>query len=103
MAAAGAQIIVFSTGRGATLGHAILPMIHVCSHPETYQKMQEDMDINAGTIVEGKESVEQVGKRIFEEIRTVASGKLTKAEAFGYDTFSVYFRDPRLDNLLGIG
>jgi altronate dehydratase large subunit len=103
MAAAGAQIIVFSTGRGATLGHAILPMIHVCSHPETYQKMQEDMDINAGTIVEGKESVEQVGKRIFEEIRTVASGKLTKAEAFGYDTFSVYFRDPRLDMLLGIG
>jgi altronate dehydratase large subunit len=103
MAAAGAQIIVFSTGRGATLGHAIVPMIHICSHPETYQKMQEDMDINAGTIVEGKEPVEQVGKRIFDEIREVASGKLTKAESLGYDTFSVYFRDPRLDALLGIG
>ncbi len=102
MAAAGAQIIVFSTGRGATLGHAIIPMIHVCSHPETYRKMAEDMDINAGTIIEGKESIMEVGKRIFEEIKEVASGKLTKAEQFGYDTFSVYFRDPRLDALLGI-
>jgi len=102
MAAAGAQIIVFSTGRGATLGHATIPMIHVCSHPETYRRMEEDMDINAGTIVEGNESVEQVGRRIFNEIREVASGKQTKAEIFGYDSFSVYFRDPRLDTLLGI-
>jgi len=60
------------------------------------------MDINAGTIVEGKESVGEVGRRIFNEIREIASGKLTKAEIFGYDTFSVYFRDPRLDALLGI-
>jgi len=102
MAAAGAQIIVFSTGRGATLGHAIVPMIHVCSHPQTYQKMAEDMDINAGTIIEGKESITEVGKRIFAEIKEVASGKLTKAEEFGYNTFSVYWRDPRLDTLLGI-
>jgi altronate dehydratase large subunit len=102
MAAAGAQMIVFSTGLGATLGHAVVPMIHVCSHPETYRKMKDDMDVNAGTIVEGTEAVEEVGRRIFEEIREVASGKLTRAESFGYDSFSVYHRDPRLDALLGI-
>lgn len=102
MAAAGAQIIVFSTGLGATLGHAVVPMIHVCSQPETYEKMKEDMDINAGTILEGTEGVEEVGRRLFDEIREVASGKLTKAESFGYQSFSVYHRDPRLDVLLGI-
>jgi len=102
MAAAGAQIIVFTTGRGATLGHAIVPLIHVCSHPETYERMKDDMDINAGTIIQGKESVESVGKRIFNEILEVASGKLTRAELLGYNNFAVYHRDPRLDILLGI-
>jgi altronate dehydratase large subunit len=102
MAAAGAQIIVFSTGRGATLGHAIVPMIHVCSHPDTYRKMKADMDINAGTIVQGKETVGEVGGRIYDEIREVASGKLTRAEKLGYNSFSCFYRDPRLDALLGI-
>jgi altronate dehydratase large subunit len=103
MAAAGAQLIVFITGRGGTFGHAIVPMIKVTGNSDTYFRMKDDMDINASTIIEGQESVEAVGQRIFNEIIEVASGKLTRGEVLGYDNFSVFQRDPRLDVLLGIG
>lgn len=102
MAAAGAQIIVFITGCGSTFGHAIVPMIKVTGNSDTYRRMKDDMDINASTIIEGRESVGAVGKRIFNEIIEVASGKLTRGEVLGYNNFSVFRRDPRLDALLGI-
>ncbi len=102
MAAAGAQIIVFITGRGGTFGHAIVPLIKVTGNSDTYLRMKDDMDINASTIIEGQESVEAVGRRIFSEIIEVASGKRTRGEVLGYDNFSVFQRDPRLDALLGI-
>ena len=102
MAAAGAQIVVFITGCGGTFGHAIVPMIKVTGNSETYRRMKDDMDINAGTIIEGQEPIEAVGQRIFNEIIEVASGKLSRGEVLGYNNFSVYRRDPRLDTLLGI-
>jgi altronate dehydratase large subunit len=102
MAAAGAQIVIFATGCGSTFGHAIVPMIKVTGNPETYRRMSEDMDINAGTIITGEESIDSVGQRIFEEVIQVASGKPTSGETFGYFNFSVYRRDPRLEALLKI-
>jgi altronate dehydratase large subunit len=102
MAAAGAQIVIFVTGCGGTFGHAIVPMIKVTGNPETYRRMSQDMDINAGTIITGEESIESVGKRIFDEVIQVASGRLTSGETFGYFNFSVYRRDPRLEALLEI-
>jgi altronate dehydratase large subunit len=102
MAAAGAQIVVFVTGCGGTFGHAVVPHIKVTGNIETYRKMPDDMDINAGTIMTGEESIESVGQRIFNEVIEVASGKLTLGETLGYYNFSVYRRDPRLETLLGI-
>ena len=102
MAAAGAQMVVFVTGCGGTFGHAIAPFIKVTGNNETYRRMSQDMDINAGTIITGEESIESVGQRIFNEMIEVASGKLTSGETLGYYNFSVYRRDPRLEALLKI-
>jgi altronate dehydratase large subunit len=60
------------------------------------------MDIDASTIITGEESIESVGQRILNEVREVASGKLTLGETLGYDNFSVFRNDPRLDVLLNI-
>jgi len=95
-------IIVFTSGRGGTFGHAVVPVLKVCGNPEAFERLRDDLDINAGTIMEGRESIEQVGSRIFREMLEVASGKLTKGEELGYDNFSVYRKDPRLDALLGV-
>ena len=102
MAAAGAQMVIFVTGCGGTFGHAIVPFIKVTGNPETYRRMPQDMDINAGTIITGKESIDSVGRRIFDEVIEVASGKATLGETLGYHNFSVYRRDPRLEALLRI-
>jgi len=102
MAAAGAQMVIFVTGCGGTFGHAIVPFIKVTGNPETYRRMPQDMDINAGTIITGEESVDSVGHRIFEEVMKVASGKATLGETLGYDNFSVFRADPRLEALLNL-
>jgi len=102
MAAAGVHIIVFATGRGGSFGHAICPLVKVTGNPETWARMAEDMDVNASTIMEGKESIESVGKRIFDEVAAVASGKQTIGEQLGFYNFAVWKRDPRLEALLGL-
>jgi altronate dehydratase large subunit len=102
MAAAGVNIIVFATGRGGVFGHAICPVVRVTGNPETWARMNEDMDINASTIMEGKESIEGVGKRILDEVVAVASGKPTISEQLGLDNFAVWKYDTRLEALLGL-
>ena len=101
MVAAGAQIVVFTTGRGSTVGHAIAPVIKVTGNPETYRRMEDDIDINAGTIIEGVESIREVGERIFNLIIQVASGRKTKAELLGYREFAIFKRDRAAERLLG--
>ncbi|GAF71129.1 unnamed protein product, partial [marine sediment metagenome] len=92
MLGGGAHIILFTTGRGSPVGTPIAPVIKITGNPHTYEKMIDNMDINAGTIIEGKESIEQVGIRIFNEIVNVASGKNTKSEELGHNEFAI-FRD----------
>jgi altronate dehydratase len=79
----GCNVGVFTTGRGSVYGCKPAPCIKVATNTAIYNHMTEDMDINAGTILDGTETVEQVGQRIFEEIIAVASGKKTKSELAG--------------------
>jgi len=90
MLGGGAHIILFTTGRGSPVGTPIAPVIKITGNPHTYEKMIDNMDINAGTIIEGKESIEEVGTRIFNEIVRVASGKRTKSEALGHNEFAIF-------------
>ncbi len=89
MLAAGAQIIVFTTGRGTPIGSPIAPVIKVSSNSTLYEKMKDNIDINAGTVIEGTESIQGIGDRIFREIVEVASGKLTRAEVLGHGEFAI--------------
>jgi len=86
MAIGGAQIILFSTGRGAPQGFPIVPVIKICGNPVTYRNMNKDMDINAGRIITGEKSIEEVGDETFNELIKVLSGKVTKGEELNYST-----------------
>jgi altronate dehydratase large subunit len=101
MVAAGAQIVCFTSGRGSTTGHAIAPVIKITGNTETYNLLKDNIDINAGTMIDGSESLRDVGKGIFNTIISVANGKKTKAEALGYNDFLVFMRDRAAEHLLG--
>jgi altronate hydrolase len=80
--AGGANVLVFTTGRGSVFGCKPAPSIKVATNSPLYHHMIDDMDVNAGVILEGT-PVEEVGRRIFEEVLAVASGKKTKSELNG--------------------
>jgi altronate hydrolase len=80
--AGGANVLVFTTGRGSVFGCKPAPSIKVATNSPMYNHMIDDMDVNAGVILEGT-AVEEVGRQIFEEILAVASGKKTKSEING--------------------
>ena len=80
--AGGCQVVVFTTGRGSVLGCKPSPTIKVSTNTPLFERMRDDMDLDAGPILNGK-SIEEVGTEIFEEVLAVASGKQTKSEAQG--------------------
>ena len=82
LVASGANVLVFTTGRGSVLGLKPTPCIKVATNTPMYEKMVADMDLDAGPILEG-EPVETVGRRLFDLILDVASGKETKSEQAG--------------------
>jgi altronate dehydratase large subunit len=90
MLAGGAQIVVFTTGRGTPTGAPIAPVIKVTGNTLTYNKMKMNMDINAGRIIDGEATIEEIGKEIFDEMIKVANGKKTKAESLGHKEFGIY-------------
>jgi len=89
MIAGGAQIIAMTTGRGSVIGSQLAPVIKITGNPRTFDKMQDDMDLNAGTIITGEELLEEVGSRIFDTIKHVAAGILTKSESYGHNEFTL--------------
>lgn len=90
MVAGGAQVVLFTSGRGTPTGSPIAPVIKIATNTMMFDRMQENMDLNAGTIIEGKETVQEVGNRIFDEIAMVSSGKLTKAEILKQHDFGIW-------------
>lgn len=95
MAATGAQAMMFSTGRGAPQGFPTMPVIKICGNPNTFERMQHDMDLNAGLIITGDKSIEQVGEEAYKMLLDTLSGKMTKNEALGYfGSMDVYTLGP---------
>jgi len=92
--AAGAQIVVFTTGRGTPLGSPVAPVIKITGNPRTYKTMKDNIDINAGTIIEGEETIGEVSKRVYEKVLRVASGEKTKAEVLGHRELAIYWAWP---------
>lgn len=81
--ASGCNLVTFTTGRGSAFGAKPSPSLKIATNTEMYNRMTEDMDINAGTILTDGMTVEQVGREIYETLLRVASGEKTKSEAQG--------------------
>jgi altronate hydrolase len=97
LVAGGCNIGVFTTGRGSVYGCKPAPCIKVATNTPLFEWLHEDMDLNAGTILDGTETVEQVGQRIFDKIIAVAGGEKTKSElaGIGDEEFSPWFVGPQ--------
>ena len=84
--AGGANLMCFTTGRGSVFGCKPSPSIKLATNTPMFKRMEEDMDVNCGSILDGDESVQECGERIFQLILQVASGRRTKSEAFDFGT-----------------
>jgi len=92
MIASGCHMILFTTGRGSVVGSAISPVIKICANPQTYRHMQDDMDINAGDILYGTTTIDEVGDKIYERILEVADGEQTCSEQLGHQEFVLTYK-----------
>jgi altronate hydrolase len=92
MMACGAHLTLFTTGRGSVVGSAISPVIKVTGNPDTFRRMSEDMDINAGRVLEGSATLDQVGDEIVAAIEAVVGGALTKSEELGHQEFILTYK-----------
>ncbi len=80
--AGGANLVCFTTGRGSVFGCKPSPSLKLATNTPMFERMEDDMDINCGTILDGTETVQACGERIFDRIVRVASGEKTKSESF---------------------
>ncbi len=92
MIASGCHMILFTTGRGSVVGSAISPVIKICSNSQTYKKLSDDMDINAGRILSDGASLDEIGEEIYERVITVASGEESVSEALGHQEFILTYK-----------
>ncbi len=91
LVAAGATVVVFTTGRGTTIGNAICPVIKLASNNAIYHRMISDIDLSAGDVIERKETCEQAGHRILNYLQKVASGETpAKAEIHKHREFQIW-------------
>ncbi len=90
--ACGCHLTLFTTGRGSVVGSAISPVIKICANPDTYRRMSDDMDINAGRILEGQATLEEVGREVFDRILEVAAGSPSASERLGHQEFILTYK-----------
>jgi altronate hydrolase len=88
----GVHVILFSTGRGSVVGSAIAPVVKVCANPDTFRRLADDMDVDAGRILEGRATLDEVGREIHELVLAVAEGRQTKSEALGHQEFILGYK-----------
>lgn len=90
--ACGSHLILFSTGRGSVVGSAISPVIKVCANPETYRHMRGDMDVDAGRLLEGLATLDELGREIYQFALGVANGRPTASEELGHQEFVLTYK-----------
>lgn len=96
MAAGGAHIVCFTTGRGTPTGSAVVPVIKITGNKQMYERMTDNMDVDVSDMLSGTLSLDEAGERIWKEIQEVSAGKLTKAEILGHQEFSINRIGPSL-------
>ena len=89
MVAGGCQVVIFTTGRGTPTGNAIVPVLKVTANSRTYQRMEDNMDVDLSAIIRGEKTYKEMGAELLNTIHEVANGRLTKAEAYGFSDIAV--------------
>ena len=89
MVAGGAQIVIFTTGRGTPTGNGIVPVIKITGNAETFSLMSDNIDFDASAIVAGKASIADTGEDLFDLMMEVVNGRKSKAEALGFNDMSM--------------
>ncbi|MEJ2417900.1 MAG: UxaA family hydrolase [Exilibacterium sp.] len=92
MIACGCHLTLFTTGRGSVVGSAISPVIKICANPETYARLSEDMDIDAGRILSGQASLDEIGEEIYQHLLAVARGARSCSENLGHQEFILTYK-----------
>lgn len=90
--ACGAHLTLFTTGRGSVVGSAISPVIKICANPATYARMADDMDINAGRVLDGEASLAELGAEIYGRVLRTAAGEPTASERLGHQEFVLTYK-----------
>jgi altronate hydrolase len=90
--ACGCHLILFTTGRGSVVGSAVSPVIKVCANPDTYRKLSGDMDVDAGRILEGRGTLDELGSEVFDLTVDVANGARSKSEMLGHQEFILTYK-----------
>ena len=89
MVAGGAQVVLFSTGRGTPTGNPISPVIKLTANPQTYAAMSDNIDVDVSVLLSEPERMPEIADALVAEVFAVASGKLTKSETLGYSEMAI--------------
>ena len=90
--ACGCHAVLFVTGRGSVVGSAISPVVKICANPETFRRMADDMDVDAGRILEGRASLDAVGAEIRDLVVALGDGARTRSEELGHREFILTYK-----------
>jgi altronate hydrolase len=90
--ACGSHVVLFVTGRGSVVGSAISPVLKICANPETYRRMQDDMDVNAGRVLDEGASLAEVGAEIYQRVLDLAGGARSRSEELGHQEFILTYK-----------
>jgi altronate hydrolase len=88
----GCQIVLFVTGRGSVIGSPIAPLVKITGNSQTFQRMAEDIDFDAGAVLDGRMSLDQAAEALEKLVTTVAAGSVTKPEALGHREYFVMYK-----------
>ncbi len=89
MVAGGCNAVIFTTGRGTCTGNAIVPVLKVTANERTFKKMVDNMDIDLSPVMRGEKTIREAGREMLKDIQEICSGRLTKAEAYGFSDVAV--------------
>jgi len=90
--ASGCHAVLFVTGRGSVVGSAVAPVVKICANPETYRRLEEDMDVDAGRILEGRATLDEVGREIRDLVVELGRGRRTASETLGHQEFILTYK-----------
>jgi altronate hydrolase len=93
--ASGAQLLLFTTGRGSVVGSAVSPVVKICGNPRTVARMRDDVDVDASTIMSGREGIAAVGQHVLACVDETVAGGRTRSESLGHREYSIPYKPGR--------